>query len=182
MGICAVTEEELRDGAVGLVPDRCARLIERVLKRSAERQARVKAGREHPGRDVMQVPAHSDRAVDYLRGGMRVLLGVADIEKDDPQVLARPFEHLDQLVCGQWLGPIRWSHHKNAIRRSVTAELNHVRLMPVDIRDQVQRLRGEPRPEGDPVTEPSLFYFEENFSYFLAEVNPFLIRRFGCKE
>jgi hypothetical protein len=127
-------------------------------------------------------PAHSDRAVDYLRGGMRVLLGVADVEKDDPQVLARPFEHPDQLVRGQWLRPIGWSHHKNAIRHSVSAELNHVRLMPVDIRDQVQRLRGEPWPEGDPVTEPGLFYLEENFSYFLTEVDPFLVRRLGCEE
>jgi hypothetical protein len=61
-----------------------------------------------------------------------MLFGVADVEEYYAQVSARPPEHLDELVGGNQLGPVVRSHHENSVGRSVVAELDHVRLVPIE--------------------------------------------------
>src|SRR6266702_4239640 len=125
---------------------------------------------------------NASRAVDELGRGAGMLIGVAHDQNHDPKILPRPPEHLDQPIGRDRLGPIVWPHHQKAIRCSVAAELDHVWLVPVEVRDQVKGLRGEPWPQDDMVAEFRLVNFGEDLSYFLVQVGPGQVAGLGGKQ
>lgn len=133
MRIASVAEKELWNSAVGLVADCGTRLMKHSFEGNARRQGGIQVCGEHPGRLVVHPAAHSDGRVDNPRGGPRMLFRVTDVEEHDPQVLARPPEHIDEPVRCQRHGPIARAHHEQAVRRPVAAELDHVRLVPVHV-------------------------------------------------